>query len=138
MAYDPSLPANGSQIVAAELRAQFQALHDEISTAVTGPPGPPGPDGPSGPPFAEVQVDSVTTVAPGSPANVTQNFDGSIVHLFFDIPQGVPGEVAQTDLDAAINTTALNPVSVPALPPGATLAEVVAAFNELRGALLRV
>ena len=80
----------------------------------------------------------VTTVAPGSPANVTQNFDGSIVHLFFDIPQGVPGEVAQTDLEAAINTTALNPVSVPALPPGATLAEVVAAFNELRGALIRV
>ena len=138
MPFDPNIPTPGTPVDALQIRAQFQALHDEISTAVTGPPGPPGPDGPSGPPFAEVQVDSVTTVAPGSPANVTQNFDGSIVHLFFDIPQGVPGEVAQTDLEAAINTTALNPVSVPALPPGATLAEVVAAFNELRGALLRV
>ena len=138
MAYDPSLPADGSQIVAAELRAQFQGLHDEISTAVTGPPGPPGPDGPQGPPFANVQVDSVNTVSPGSPAQVTHNFDGTTVHFVFDIPQGVPGEVSLSDLQTAINTTAQNPGGVPPLDPGATLAEVIAAFNNLRTALIRV
>ena len=32
MAFDPTLPVNGSQIVAAELRGQFTGLKDEIDT----------------------------------------------------------------------------------------------------------
>ena len=45
MAFDPSLPADGSLIVAAELRSQFTGLHDEIAAVPAGPPGPQGAPG---------------------------------------------------------------------------------------------
>lgn len=108
MAYDPDLPANGSQIIAAELRSQFEGLKtliDEIPagpqgeagpTGEQGPQGEPGPAGPTGPPFADAVVDSVTTGTPGSSASVGVFFDGTSVHFTFEIPQGVPGEAGPT------------------------------------------
>ena len=45
MAFDPLLPVDGSQVVAAELRSQFTGLHDEIAAVPAGPPGPQGPPG---------------------------------------------------------------------------------------------
>ena len=45
MPFDPTLPADGSLIVAAELRSQFQALHDAIASIPAGPEGPQGPPG---------------------------------------------------------------------------------------------
>ncbi|MBI3880810.1 MAG: collagen-like protein [Verrucomicrobia bacterium] len=45
MAFDPNLPANGSPLSSAEMRAQLNGLHDEITTI---PQGPPGNDGAPG------------------------------------------------------------------------------------------
>ena len=74
-----------------------------------GAEGPQGSDGAQGPPFGNAVVDSVTTVPPGSPANVGTWFDGTDVHFSFELPQGDPGEqgpggeVSQGDLENAIN-----------------------------------
>jgi hypothetical protein len=46
--FDPSLPANGSLIRAAELRGQFNGLKEIIDALPAGEPGPPGPAGPKG------------------------------------------------------------------------------------------
>ena len=63
MSPNPALPADGSLIVAAELRSQFAGLHDEIAAI---PQGPEGPEGPQGPAFAAVVVDGVDTLPPGA------------------------------------------------------------------------
>lgn len=47
MAFDPSLPANHTKIVAAELRSQFTGVVDLIQTIPVGPSGPQGPPGTS-------------------------------------------------------------------------------------------
>ena len=123
MPYDPSYPATNALIESAPLRAQFQGLVDLISSIPQGPPGPPGqngsdggpgPIGPQGPPFANAVVDGVTTLPPGTPAEVSVGFDGVQVHFTFSIPQGfdgatgpqgLPGEVTQSDLNNAMATT---------------------------------
>src|SRR6187551_1653944 len=89
MAFNPLLPADGSLIVAAELRGQFTGLHDEIVAVpvVTG-----------------AQVDTTVTLAPGSMATATAQLTAGIVHFDFAIPVGIdgatgpPGEVTQTQL----------------------------------------
>lgn len=57
MPYDPTLPKDGALIVAAELRAQYQALKQIAETATQGPPGPKGDPGPPGPANIFVQED---------------------------------------------------------------------------------
>lgn len=135
MPFDPAYPPQGAPLASAPLRAQFQALHDEILAVPVGPPGPPGP------PFAGAVVDGVTTGPPGSSANVFVSFDGTNVHFSFDIPRGdvgPVGEVTFTDLNNAVQTTAQNPASVGILPAGASLQDVAEKVNELIAALIRV
>ena len=48
--FNPSLPVNGSQIRAAELRDQFNGLKGLIDTTPAGPQGPPGEKGDKGDP----------------------------------------------------------------------------------------
>lgn len=123
MPFDPNYPPTNALIESAPLRAQFQGLVDLISSIPQGPQGPPGqngsdggpgPIGPQGPPFANAVVDGVTTLPAGSPAQVSVSFDGVQVHFTFSIPQGfdgatgpqgLPGEVTQSDLNNAMATT---------------------------------
>lgn len=110
-----------------------------------------GPVGPQGPPFADAVVDGVNTLPAGDPATVSVSFDGTSVHFSFGIPQGiqgvqgVPGEVSNGQLSAAIETTALNPASVTPMtvsfsepPTSNELHQVQDKFNELLMALRRV
>jgi hypothetical protein len=54
--------------------------------------GTPGLPGLQGPPFANVVIDSITTLDPGANASVAVYFDGTLVHLSFGIPRGAQGE----------------------------------------------
>lgn len=116
-----------SLMVASQMRDQFNGLDTKINDIPARPAGPMGPQGetgpqgdpaPQGPPFASAVADAVNTGDPGSSANVTVSFDGTYVHVTFDIPRGdtgaevPPGGVSQGQLDAAIATTALNPSGV--------------------------
>jgi hypothetical protein len=75
--FDPTLPANGSPLVSAEMRAQFNGLKDLID-AVSG--------------VTSAVVDAVNTLPPGSPAAVTVSVSGGVLHLAFDLPQGSDGQ----------------------------------------------
>jgi hypothetical protein len=132
MAFDPTLPANDSPMVSAEMRSQFTGLADLIQSIPVGPQGPPGPAGgdgpmgpegpegpqgiegvpgpagmmgPQGPPFSSAIVDATDTLLPGSQATVTTFFDGMNVHFTFGIPQGIGGEVSIVNLNDAIAQT---------------------------------
>jgi hypothetical protein len=95
MPFDPTKPANNSPNSSAEMRAQFnglKALIDAIATINTG------------------VVDGVNTLPPGDPASVSLNVVANTLHFTFGIPQGhdgqqgpqgLPGEVSQTDLNNA-------------------------------------
>jgi hypothetical protein len=87
--------------------------------------GAPGAPGVQGPPFANVVIDSITTLDPGTNASVTVYFDGTLVHLSFAIPrgmqgeqgiQGAPGEVTNAAMTSAISSaitdTARNPIGI--------------------------
>jgi hypothetical protein len=135
MPYDPALPADNAEVIAAELRSQFSGLHDLIQTS----------GGVSG-----AQVDSVTTVDPGQPATASAGVTGQTLHFHFGIPRGfdgnngndgqpgtpgAPGEVSQSTLDNAIATTSANSNGVTPLnlfisdPP--TQGELQAVANKL-------
>ena len=148
MPFDPTKPANATKIVAAELRSQFNGLKDLIDAI---PAGPAGPAGPQGPAFSSIQIGSVTTGTPGSPAGAQVNVFGSNVELSFTIPAGetgASGGVSSTDVTNAIaneiSGTARNPNSVAPLPftvsnppTQAELQAVVDKLNELIGSLQR-
>ena len=118
-----------------------------------GAQGPQGMDGPQGPPFGGAQVDAVTTVDPGQPANVSVSFDGHNVRFSFDIPRGdpgpqeepgPPGDVNQSQLDTAISGTSNNSNNVATLglsvtdPPQQTEVQQIAdKLDELIQALRR-
>ena len=104
--------------------------------------------GPQGPPFANAIVDAVTTLAPGTPATVSVNFDGTNVHFTFGIPTGdtggqgipgTPGEVTNAALATAIagtssNTNAVATLDTPFTNDPPTLADMElmrAAYNAL-------
>ena len=87
-----------------------------------GQPGLPGAPGLPGPPFANVVIDSLTTLDPGANVSVAVYFDGTLVHLSFGIPRGIqgeqgiqgpPGEVTNAALNGAIADTARNPIGIP-------------------------
>ena len=147
MPFDPTKPANATKVVAAELRAQFNGLKDLIDAIPAGPPGPEGPVGPVGPVFADIQIGTVTTVPPLSPAGASVNVTGNVVELSFTIPRGdtgPTGEVSSAMLATEIAGTALNPSTVsdlmllPSDPPTqADLIAVIAKVNELITALRR-
>jgi hypothetical protein len=156
MPFDPTLPAEDSDLESAVMRGQFNALHEEITSIPVGPEGPPGPEGPQGSegppgqPFANAVVDGVTTLPAGDDATVDVSFDGTNVHFSFGIPQGqegpagTPGEVTQAALDAAIGGTAQNPTSITPLslsisdpPTQAEVQSIVDAYNALLTTLQR-
>ena len=136
MPFDPTLPAEHADLDAGVVRAQLNALHQDIQIIPQGPAGPPGPPGssgsdgvagppgidgaagppgPQGPVFGNAVVDATTTLQPGDPATVGSSFDGTTVHFTFGIPagiQGAPGEVSQAQLTAAIADTARNPAAL--------------------------
>jgi len=82
MAYNPLLPVNGSQIVAAELRGQFMGLKSLIDAgAVTG-----------------AQTMNTGTLPPGSSATAEVTLTAGELIFTFGIPAGAPGEVTQAQL----------------------------------------
>jgi len=147
MSYDPSLPHDHAEIVAAELRGQFTGLKALIDAAPAGPPGPQGPAGADGATGADgrsivnvyddgmgraiVQMSDNTTYGPFTIASGPEGQQG---------PQGNPGEVSYGDLNNAINSTAQNPSSISTLdmpmndPDMETLRQKL---NELISALRR-
>jgi hypothetical protein len=76
MPFDPALPAQGSELQSGVIRGQFTALFDLIQAIVS---------------VVAVQVDGVTTLPPGSNANVTVSISGGTLHFTFGIPQGPDG-----------------------------------------------
>ena len=141
MPFDPLKPADHSPLSSAEMRGQLNALNDAIAAIPAGPPGPVGPA------FSNIQIGSVTTGTPGSPAGAQVNVFGSNVELSFTIPAGetgAPGEVSNATLAGEIAGTARNPNTVSMLgitvsnpPTQAELQAVVDKVNELIGALAR-
>lgn len=118
-----------------------------------GNPGSDGAPGAQGPPFALAVIDSVTTLAPGTPATVGVSFDGTNVHFAFGIPMGMqgpagadgaPGEVTTAQLTADIatavsgtssNSNAIATLDTPFADPDAE--SMRQRFNELVLALRR-
>ncbi len=147
MPFDPTKPVNGSPNSSAEMRAQLTALKADIDAIPAGPSGPAGPVGPVGPAFSSIQIGSVTTGTPGSPAGAQVNVFGNNVELSFTIPAGdtgAPGEVSNATLAGEIAGTARNPNTVSMLgitvsnpPTQAELQAVVDKVNELIGSLAR-
>jgi hypothetical protein len=143
--FDPNLPAPNANASSAVLRSQFnglKALIDAIS-AVTA-----------------AQVDSVSTLPAGSPASVNVSVTGNTLHFTFELPQGqegapgqegpqgIPGEVSQTDLSnglqntlmqtsANTNTVNIMPFGAPADYQPLVFQEVINKVNELINALRR-
>jgi hypothetical protein len=144
--FDPTKPANHSPNSAAEMRAQLAGLKALIDAV---PAGPPGPQGPEGPVISTIQIGSVTTGSPGTPASASVNVFGNNVELSFTIPQGETGSgVTSTDVTNAIaneitgtarnpNTVGMLSTSVSAQPTQSELMEVIAKINELIGSLQR-
>jgi hypothetical protein len=82
MAFDPTLPVNGSPILAAELRSQFTGLKDLVDAgAVTG-----------------AQIQSTSTLPPGSAATASVSLNAGVLTFTFGIPEGPAGEVTQAQL----------------------------------------
>ncbi len=138
MAFDPTKPQNGTDIDAVEIRDQLNGLKGLIDAI---------PAGPQGPAFSSIQIGSVTTGTPGSPAGAQVNVFGNNVELSFTIPAGetgAPGEVSNATLAGEISGTARNPNSVAPIPftvsnppTQAELQAVVDKLNELIGSLQR-
>ncbi len=146
MPFNPTLPVNGSDILAAELRGQFNGLKDLLDAgAISG-----------------VVIDNVTTLPPGEAATVDASIAAGVLHLGFGIPQGLQdmqglqgeqgslgatgpmGAVTPQNLDDAIATTARNPNAIGPFtgtfsdPPTQAEMEAFAAYTEtLRAALVR-
>ncbi|MBE7493360.1 MAG: hypothetical protein HS117_00285 [Verrucomicrobiaceae bacterium] len=97
--FDPSLPQENTPVDAVQMRGQLNGLKALIDAlgSVTG-----------------ATVDAVNSLPPGSPATVSVTLTGTTLHFTFGIPegqtgpQGIPGEVTQTALDAAISGTSSN------------------------------
>ncbi|MBI3880155.1 MAG: collagen-like protein [Verrucomicrobia bacterium] len=102
MSFDPNYPPAGVLIKSVEMRAQFNAVHDEITVIPKGDKGDkgdPGDPGVQGPPMANVAVDAVNTLDPDQPATVDANFDGTNVHLTIGIPRGQTGANGAAGVD---------------------------------------
>ena len=98
--FDPTLPQENTEIDAAQMRSQLNGLKALIDAITT---------------LSAAQVDGVATLPPGLPAAVSVTVTGNTLHFTFQIPQGepgTPGEVSQSQLDAAILGTAINPSSI--------------------------
>ena len=92
-----TVPPGGAATVTATMVGTVLHLSFGIPQGLQGQQGQPGNDGsnggpgPQGPPFAQLIIDSVTTLPAGAPATVSSTFDGVNVHLSFGIPAGFNG-----------------------------------------------
>jgi hypothetical protein len=100
MPFDPTLPANGTDIISAELRGQFNGLNDKIDAI----PG-----------ITSAVVDSVTTVGPGEPATATVSVIGAVLHVSLVLPEGQPGLQGIPGGAGADGAAALVTVAVPGM-----------------------
>jgi hypothetical protein len=100
---------------ATQMRAQLNGLKDLID-AVSG--------------VTSAQVDTVSTLPPGSPAAVMVSVNGNVLHLSFDLPQGNDGGQGQNGTDGGQGPPFTNFVvdGVVTLNPGDN-ATVGAAFD---------
>ena len=101
MSFDPDIPANGSPLNSAQMRAQLNALKALIDALNS---------------LNNAQVDETNTLPPGNPATATVVIAGQTLHLTFGIPQGEigpqgpegqvgpPGEVTFATMSNAIDT----------------------------------
>ena len=146
MPFDPSLPADHSPLVSAEMRGQLNGLKTLIDAGV----------------LSGVVIDSVTTLPPGEAATVDAGIIAGVLHLSFGIPQGLQGmqglqgeqgslgatgpmgSVTPQNLDDAIVTTARNPNAIPPFtgtfsdpPTQAEMVAFAAHMETLRAALVR-
>jgi hypothetical protein len=76
MPYDPSFPADGVLIESLPFRDQFHGIKDLIDAVPT---------------ITAAQVDGVTTLDPGNPADASVSVTGDTLHFTFDIPRGNDG-----------------------------------------------
>jgi hypothetical protein len=144
MPFDPTKPANNTDVSSQEMRDQLNGLKALIDAV---PAGPAGPAGPQGPAFSNIHVGAVTTGTPGSPAGAQVSVNGNDVELTFTIPAGDTGpmgEVSQSALTSAIMGTAQNPTSLSTLsltisdPPTKAEVEAILGFvNALLSTLQR-
>jgi hypothetical protein len=126
MSFDPNLPEDGSEIIAAELRAQFTGLHSLIPNSIV--------------------VDSAQIIS-GSEPFVSAAINSGVMHFIFGFPPGPPGEVTTTQLNDALqssaaqttnnclsassaNSNAVSPLALAVSDPP-TQAEVQAVANKL-------
>jgi hypothetical protein len=112
MSFDPTKPVNGSLIVAAELRGQFNGLKDLMDAIPPGGVGPQGPQGEPGPAGADGRS-IVNVYDDGSGRAIVQMSDGSTYGPFSIAsgpagaegppgPQGPAGEVSASQMNDAI------------------------------------
>ena len=125
--YDPNFPATNAELESLPFRTQFQGLKALIDAV---PAGPQGPQGIQGPPFANAVMDSVTTLAPGTPATGSVSFDGTDVHFAFGIPTGPMGPSGTNGTDGVNGTNGADGAMGLQGPPGeVTLAQLNTAIN---------
>ncbi|MFN0079178.1 MAG: hypothetical protein ACKVY0_22165 [Prosthecobacter sp.] len=107
MPFDPTLPADHSPLVAAEMRGQLSGLKDLIETIPVGPPGQNGSDGTS---VSGAIIDGTNTLNPGDAAQASVSWDGANVRFTFGIPRGQDG-VSSPPITSFIvdGVTTLNP-----------------------------
>jgi hypothetical protein len=145
MPFDPTLPQENTPLDAAQMRGQLTGLKDLIAAM-------PGVTG--------AVVDAVTTLPPGTPATAAVSLVGTELHFSFELPQGgdgapgqegpqgIPGEVSQTDfsngLQNTLSQTSANTNTVNIMPFGApadyqplVFQDVINKVNELINALRR-
>ncbi|MDZ4402146.1 hypothetical protein [Prosthecobacter sp.] len=84
MPFDPTLPANNSALVSAEMRAQLNGLKDLIDALQT---------------INAAIVDGTNTLPTGSPAQVTLEVTDGTLHFTFAIPTGPQGETGSSGSD---------------------------------------
>jgi hypothetical protein len=102
MAYDPTLPQEGTEIDAVEMRSQLNCLKDLIDAIST---------------ITAAEIDSVTTGAPGSPATVGLSVVGNTLHFTFGLPQGTAGSNGLPGSNGSNGTNGTNGAPGPTGPP---------------------
>jgi hypothetical protein len=97
--FDPNLPQENTLADAAQMRNQFNGLKALIDALQS---------------INAAQVDAVNTLPPGTPASVSINLNGTVMHLTFGIPQGIDGQPGPPG--PPIGNAIVDSVST--LPPG--------------------
>ena len=101
MPFDPNLPQELTPADAAQMRSQLNGLKALIDAILT---------------VSAAQVDGVTTLDPGLPANASVSVIGNTLHLTFDIPRGNDGAQGPQGATGAVGPQ--GPQGLPGDPGG--------------------